>query len=52
MMHEISTQRAARTAGRRILGNVVGGCKETGVRTRRTDFERLASEGMTASAAV
>src|SRR5690348_1108455 len=47
-MNQITTKRATRASGRRILGNVVGRRKETCVRPRRADFQRLAREHVTA----
>src|ERR1044072_2752748 len=51
-MNEISAERTTRAARRRIFGNVVSRSKESRVRTRLTDFERLARKRVTTRAAV
>src|ERR1043166_5637902 len=47
MMYEVSAERAARTARRRIFGNVVGRREETSVCPRRADFQCLARKRVT-----
>src|SRR5690349_16135884 len=51
-MNEISAERTTRAARRRVFGNVVSRSEEPRVRTRLTDFERLARKRVTTSAAV
>src|SRR5829696_2213477 len=52
VMNEISAQRTARAARRRIFRNVVGRCKEARMSTRRAYLDRLTCERVTTSAAV
>src|SRR5689334_2238325 len=47
VMNEIPAERATRAAGRRIFRNVIGRRKETCVRARRADLDRLARERVT-----
>src|SRR5262249_31318171 len=47
MMDQITSQRSARTAGRRIFRDVVGWSKDARMCTRGANFERLTREGET-----
>src|SRR5689334_13116713 len=52
VVDKITAERTARASGRGIFRNVVRGRKETRVRTRRANLERLARERMTTGATV